>query len=67
MNNEQIAYAQFLMGSNNKLVCGIDTAIKALRPTAHYDLMAQGGRIEFTRWEDSAGSTHQQKIRFLKN
>jgi hypothetical protein len=66
MNNEQIAYAQYLMGSNNRLVCGIDTAIKALRPTARYDLLAQGGRIEFTRWEDSSGSTPPTKNQIFK-
>ena len=54
MNNEQIAYAQYLIGNNNKLVCGIDTAIKALRPTARYDMSASGGHFEFTRWEDEA-------------
>ena len=43
MNNEQISYAQFLVGNNNKLVCGIDTAIKALRPSARYDMSASGG------------------------
>ena len=56
MNNEQIAYAQYLIGNNNKLVCGIDTAIKALRPTARYDMSASGGHFEFTRWEDEAGT-----------
>jgi hypothetical protein len=66
MNNEQIAYAQYLMGSNNKLVCGIDTAIKTLRPTARYDFMAQGGHFEFTRWEDSSGSTPPTKNEILK-
>lgn len=66
MNNEQIAYAQYLMGSNNRLVCGIDTAIKALRPTARYDLLAQGGHLEFTRWEDSSGSTPPTKNQIFK-
>ena len=54
MNNQDIEYAQYLIGSNNKLVCGIDTAIKALRPTARYDMSASGGHFEFTRWEDEA-------------
>lgn len=54
MNNEQIQYAQYLIGNNNKLVCGIDTAIKTLRPTARYDMSASGGHFEFTRWEDEA-------------
>ena len=66
MNNEQIAYAQYLMGSNNRLVCGIDTAIKALRPTARYDLLAQGGHLEFTRWEDSSDSTPPTKNQIFK-
>ena len=56
MNNEQISYAQYLVGNNNKLVCGIDTAIKALRPHARYDMSASGGHFDFTRWEDETGS-----------
>ena len=56
MNNKEIEYAHFLIGSNNKLVCGIDTAIKALRPTARYDMSASGGHFEFTRWEDDANT-----------
>ena len=56
MNNQDISYAQFLVGSNNKLVCGIDTAIKALRPHARYDMSASGGHFDFTRWEDDTGS-----------
>jgi hypothetical protein len=56
MRNEDINYAQYLVGSNNKLVCGIDTAIKTLRPTARYDMSASGGHFEFTRWEDEAGT-----------
>jgi len=66
MNNEQISYAQYLIGSNNRLVCGIDTAIKALRPTARYDMSASGGHFEFTRWEDSADSTPPSKNEILK-
>jgi len=56
MRNEDINYAQYLVGNNNKLVCGIDTAIKTLRPTARYDMSASGGHFEFTRWEDDAGT-----------
>jgi hypothetical protein len=56
MRNEDINYAQYLVGNNNKLVCGIDTAIKTLRPTARYDMSASGGHFEFTRWEDEAGT-----------
>lgn len=56
MNNEDISYAQYLVGNNNKLVCGIDTAIKALRPHARYDMSASGGHFDFTRWEDETGS-----------
>lgn len=66
MNNEQISYAQYLIGSDNRLVCGIDTAIKALRPTARYDMSASGGHFEFTRWEDSADSTPPTKNQILK-
>jgi hypothetical protein len=54
MNNQDIEYAHYLIGSNNKLVCGIDTAIKTLRPSARYDMSASGGHFEFTRWEDEA-------------
>ena len=56
MNNQDIEYAHYLIGSNNKLVCGIDTAIKTLRPSARYDMSASGGHFEFTRWEDEAGT-----------
>lgn len=66
MNNEQISYAQYLIGSNNKLVCGIDTAIKALRPTARYDMSASGGHFEFTRWEDEADTKPPTKEEIFK-
>ena len=56
MNNKDIEYAQYLIGSNNRLVCGIDTAIKALRPHARYDMSASGGHFEFLRWEDDTGT-----------
>ena len=56
MRNEDIQYAQYLIGNNNKLVCGIDTAIKAIRPHARYDMSASGGHFEFTRWEDDTGT-----------
>jgi hypothetical protein len=61
MNNKEIEYAHFLIGSSNKLVCGIDTAIKALRPTARYDMSASGGHFEFTRWEDDANTEKPTK------
>ena len=66
MNNDQINYAQYLIGSNNKLVCGIDTAIKALRPTARYDMSASGGHFEFTRWEDEAKTKPPTKEEIFK-
>ena len=66
MNNEQISYAQYLVGNNNKLVCGIDTAIKALRPHARYDMSASGGHFEFTRWEDETGSKPPTKEDIFK-
>ncbi len=66
MNNEQIAYAQYLIGSNNKLVCGIDTAIKTLRPHARYDMSASGGHFEFTRWEDETGTKPPTKEEIFK-
>ena len=61
MRNEDISYAQYLIGNNNKLVCGIDTAIKALRPHARYDMSASGGHFDFTRWEDETGSKSPTK------
>ena len=65
MNNQEIEYAQFLMGSKNRLVCGIDTAIKALRPTARYDMSASGGHFEFTRWEDDAQTVAPTKAEIM--
>jgi hypothetical protein len=66
MNNQDIEYAQYLIGSNNKLVCGIDTAIKALRPTSRYDMSASGGHFEFTRWEDDADTKAPTKDEIMK-
>ena len=66
MNNEQIQYAQYLVGNNNRLVCGIDTAIKTLRPTARYDMSAAGGHFDFTRWEDEAGTVPPTKDEIMK-
>ena len=65
MNNQDIEYAQYLIGSNNKLVCGIDTAIKALRPTSRYDMSASGGHFEFTRWEDDAQTEAPTKAEIM--
>jgi hypothetical protein len=66
MNNTEIEYAHFLMGgSNNKLVCGIDTAIKALRPGARYDMSASGGHFEFLRWEDDANTKPPTKAEIM--
>ena len=65
MNNQDIEYAQYLIGSNNRLVCGIDTAIKALRPTARYDMSASGGHFEFTRWEDDANTEKPTKAEIM--
>lgn len=66
MKNEDIQYAQYLIGNNNKLVCGIDTAIKTLRPTARYDMSASGGHFEFTRWEDDADTKPPTKEEIFK-
>ena len=66
MNNTEIEYAQYLMGgSNNKLVCGIDTAIKALRPGARYDMSASGGHFEFLRWEDDKNTKPPTKAEIV--
>ena len=66
MNNQDIEYAHYLIGSNNKLVCGIDTAIKTLRPSARYDMSASGGHFEFTRWEDEAGTKPPTKQEIME-
>lgn len=66
MNNKEIEYAHYLIGSNNKLVCGIDTAIKTLRPSARYDMSASGGHFEFTRWEDEAGTKPPTKQEIME-
>ena len=56
MTNEEIEYTKYLTRSNTgKFICGIDTAIKALRPGAKYDMSASGGHFTFTRWEDPNG------------
>lgn len=51
MTNDEIFYAQYLMGNNSKLIYGIDTAIKAIAPSAAYDMQAGNGIFSFTRWE----------------
>ena len=66
MNNQDIEYAHYLIGSNNKLVCGIDTAIKTLRPSARYDMSASGGHFEFTRWEDEADTKPPTKQEIME-
>lgn len=66
MNNQDIEYAHYLIGANNKLVCGIDTAIKTLRPSARYDMSASGGHFEFTRWEDEAGTKPPTKQEIME-
>jgi hypothetical protein len=66
MNNQDIEYAHYLIGNNNKLVCGIDTAIKTLRPSARYDMSASGGHFEFTRWEDEAGTKPPTKQEIME-
>ena len=65
MNNKEIEYTHFLMGGNNKLVCGIDTAIKALRPGARYDMSASGGHFEFLRWEDDKNTKPPTKAEIM--
>jgi len=65
MNNKEIEYTHFLMGGNNKLVCGIDTAIKALRPGARYDMSASGGHFEFLRWEDDENTKPPTKAEIM--
>jgi hypothetical protein len=50
MTNDEIFYAQYLMGNDNKLVCGIDTAIKALGPSAQYEMKSSSDGMVFTKW-----------------
>ena len=38
------------MGNNNKLVCGIDTAIKALAPSAQYEMRSGSNGMLFSKW-----------------
>jgi hypothetical protein len=66
MNNEDIFYAQYLVGGNNKLVCGVDTAIKALRPNARYDLSVSDGNFNFTRWEDETDTKPPTKKEIME-
>jgi hypothetical protein len=46
------------------LTYGVDTAIKALRPGAKWDLSVAGGQYTFTRWEDPEGRSfpHKEEI-----
>jgi len=37
------------------LAYGVDTAMKALRPNAKFDMVANGGDFEWPRWEDPDG------------
>lgn len=61
VTNQDIEYMQYLIGAKNKLVCGADTAIKALRPNAKYDLSVQGGVYEWLSWEDPTGTNPPTK------
>lgn len=40
---------------------GIDTAIKALRPGAKWEISAANGQYTFTRWEDPEGRNFPTK------
>jgi hypothetical protein len=37
------------------LAYGLDTAIKALRPKAKFEVVSQNGETVFTQWDDSTG------------
>ena len=43
------------------LAYGVDTAIKALRPGAKWDVAVSGGEYTFTRWEDPEGRSFPKK------
>ena len=43
------------------LAYGIDTAIKALRPNAKFEMSAGGGTFNFPRWEDPDGKAPPTK------
>jgi len=56
MNNEEIYYSQFLIDhSKAKLDCNIRTAIRALRPTAKYNLSEENDDFIFSGWQDEEG------------
>tara|TARA_R100001129_G_scaffold48715_1_gene33577 strand:+ start:359 stop:769 length:411 start_codon:yes stop_codon:yes gene_type:complete len=45
---------------------GIDTAIKALRPNAKFEMNAGGGEFTFPRWDDPDGKKPPTKEQIMK-
>jgi hypothetical protein len=45
---------------------GVDTAIKALRPGARFDMVAGNGEFQFPRWEDPKGKPPPTKDEIMK-
>ncbi len=50
----------------NGLAYGVDTAIKALRPGAKWDVSVAGGEYTFTRWQDETGAAPPTKAEIDK-
>jgi hypothetical protein len=48
------------------LAYGVDTAIKALRPNAKFEMVAGNGEFEWPRWEDPNGRPPPTKDQIMK-
>ena len=48
------------------LAYGVDTAIKALRPNARFEMVAGNGEFEWPRWEDSDGLAPPTKDEIMR-
>ena len=48
------------------LAYGVDTAIKALRPGARFEMVAGNGEFEWPRWEDPKGLPPPTKDEIMK-
>ena len=48
------------------LAYGVDTAIKALRPNAKFEMVAGNGEFEWPRWEDPNGRRPPTKDQIMK-
>ena len=48
------------------LAYGVDTAIKALRPNAKFEMIAGNGEFQWPKWEDSDGLSPPTKDEIMK-